>query len=217
MIVSTAAVPKTKKAQATRRRLIEAAEVIFAKKGYFDASIADITRRAKTAMGTFYIYFPSKQAIFHELVSYLSHRLRQKLHEVTKDLSNRVEAEEVGFRTYFEFLTEHPSLYSIVLQSEHVDPEAFHAYYEDLASPYVRGLKDAMRKGEIKDLDAESLAYCLMGLAHIMGMRWILWERKPIGKRQWDALWVLVSSGIFAQRSSDHAKNPIAEISAPGI
>ena len=194
----TAVVPKTRKAQATRRRLIEAAEVIFAKKGYFETSIVDITQHAKTALGTFYIYFPSKHAIFSELMSYLSHAVRQALHQATKDRITRKEKEQAGFQAGFDFLYEHRSLYSIVLQAELVDRKAFEAYYRELAGPYIRGLKSAIRRGEVKDVDPESLAYCLMGMAHFLGMRWILWEQKPLRKRQWEALWQLISSGMFA-------------------
>lgn len=207
VVKKAAAIPKTRKAQATRRRLIEAAEVIFAKKGYFETSIVDITRHANTAMGTFYIYFPGKHAIFHELMSFLGHSVRERLHVATKDLRVRTDIEKAGFLAYFKFLNEHPSLYSIVMQSELVDRKAFHAYYRELAGPYVRGIKSAIRNGEVKDVDPESLAYCLMGLAHIMGMRWILWEQKPLGKKQWDALWQLVSGGMFAGSSYDARNN----------
>lgn len=204
---TAAVIPKSKRAQATRRRLIQAAEVIFAKKGYFDTSIVDITRGAKTALGTFYIYFPSKHAIFIELMSHLGRKVRHHLHEATKDLATRKEKERAGFKACFEFLNEHRNLYSIVQQAELVDPDAVKAYYRELAAPYIRGLSSAMRRGEVKSADPEALAYCLMGMAHFVGMRWILWEGKPIGKRQWEALWQLISSGIFAETANHGASD----------
>ena len=60
--------PLTKRGEATRRRLLEAAEDVFADLGYHDASIVKITERAHVALGTFYLYFDSKQAIFEALV-----------------------------------------------------------------------------------------------------------------------------------------------------
>jgi AcrR family transcriptional regulator len=41
---------------------------VFEKKGFLEARIVDITRSARVAYGTFYTYFPSKEAIFRELI-----------------------------------------------------------------------------------------------------------------------------------------------------
>ena len=60
--------PLTKRGEATRRRLLEAAEVVFADQGYHEASIVKITERAGIGLGTFYLYFDSKQSIFEALV-----------------------------------------------------------------------------------------------------------------------------------------------------
>jgi len=43
---------------------LDIAEEVFGEKGYFNASIVDITQKPKVAQGTFYNYFPSKQSIF---------------------------------------------------------------------------------------------------------------------------------------------------------
>ena len=56
--------PLTKRGEATRRRLLEAAELVFADQGYHEASIVKITERAGIGLGTFYLYFDSKQSIF---------------------------------------------------------------------------------------------------------------------------------------------------------
>lgn len=53
----------------TRRRLLEAAAEIFAAKGYEGASVADIASAAGFTKGAFYASFPSKKAIFLEVVS----------------------------------------------------------------------------------------------------------------------------------------------------
>jgi AcrR family transcriptional regulator len=51
----------------TRRRLLDAAERVFAELGYHDASIVKITEAAGVAQGTFYLYFTGKQEIFDVL------------------------------------------------------------------------------------------------------------------------------------------------------
>ena len=59
----------TKSADAPRRAaLLRAAAASFAEQGYHAATVADIARRAQVATGTFYLYFPSKESCFEELV-----------------------------------------------------------------------------------------------------------------------------------------------------
>ena len=55
--------PKTDK----RRRIINAALKIFAKKGFFQARISEIARQAKVADGTIYLYFQNKDDILISL------------------------------------------------------------------------------------------------------------------------------------------------------
>ena len=55
------------KALKTRKALIEAASALFSEKSYEDVYIEEITSRAGTAKGTFYLYFESKAHIILEL------------------------------------------------------------------------------------------------------------------------------------------------------
>jgi len=168
--------PITPRGQQTRQKLLEAAEAVFGEKGYERASIAEITQRARVAQGTFYVYFPDKKAVFVELVRELSHRLRREIAEAVAGLSDRMEIERVGFRTFFTFAHKHRNLYKIVRQAEFVDEDVFRWYYRRLAEGYARGLAQAMEEGQIRRLDPECLAYCLMGIADFLGMRWVLWD-----------------------------------------
>ena len=67
--------PLSKRGLDTRRRLLDAAEQVFAALGYHEASVVKITDAAGVAAGTFYLYFDSKKAIFDELVRDLNRRV----------------------------------------------------------------------------------------------------------------------------------------------
>ena len=69
--------PKTARGKKTRDKLLQAAEIEFGDKGFHAAAISGITHRAGVALGTFYTYYESKEEIFHDLVSYMSHRTRR--------------------------------------------------------------------------------------------------------------------------------------------
>jgi AcrR family transcriptional regulator len=53
---------------ATRRRLLEAAEALFARAGYDGASMADVADRAGVGVGTLYHHFPDKRALLLALI-----------------------------------------------------------------------------------------------------------------------------------------------------
>lgn len=172
--------PVTARGQETRARLLTAAENIFGQKSYFTVSIADITREAGVGNGTFYLYFPSKEAVFRELVEDRGHEMRAAARMATESSGSRVEAERAGFAAFFDFIARHRSLYRVVRQAEFVDPELYRAFYVAMAKGYTTGLLSAMDAGEIAVMDPEVLAYCLMGIGDFVGMRWVVWPDAPI-------------------------------------
>lgn len=197
--------PKGDRGRRTRQHLLDAAEAAFGQRGYFATSVADITRRARVAQGTFYVYFPNKQAIFAELVRHLSRQLRHTIQEAVRGLDDRLAAERTGFDAFVKFVASHRNLYRIVLQAESVNPAVYRWYYRHFAEGYVRGLRAAMDRGQICRYDPETLAYCLMGMANFIGMRYVLWDRGRPPEHVLSSLFDFIARGLDAGGpSSDH-------------
>ena len=195
--------PLSKRGERTRRRLLEAAESVFAELGYHDASIVKITEAAGCGQGTFYLYFASKKDVFDELVVDLNHRVRHAMTEAASQGKTRAEMERLGFAGYFRFVAEHPALYRIIRQAEFVSPEMLHLHYERLTSGYVAGLRQAMAAGEIAEGDPELLAWALMGIGELVGMRWILWAgREELPPDVMDDLGRIVTRAIGSRNGS---------------
>lgn len=57
-----------------RSQLLIAARGVFAKKGYEEATVAEIVGRAGVAQGTFYLYFPGKESLAGAFAELLSER-----------------------------------------------------------------------------------------------------------------------------------------------
>jgi AcrR family transcriptional regulator len=174
----TSLMPVTARGEATRRKILDAAEEVFGEMGYYEASISEITRRAGVAQGTYYIYFHSKREIFAELVEDIGERLRAEMRAAILGAPNRIEVEKRGFDAFFQFVARHRRIYSIVQEAERVVPEAFYAYYHKISQGYMRGLKEAMDEGSIRQLDPEAIAYTLMGIGHFIALRWLIWPQQ---------------------------------------
>src|SRR5690349_5872213 len=95
--------PVTARGEATRRRLLTAAEQEFGSKGYHGASVSSITQRADIAQGTFYLYFHSKEEMFVTLVRDIGHELRTHSAKAIGQATNRLEAERIGLDAFLEF------------------------------------------------------------------------------------------------------------------
>ncbi|MDN3496619.1 TetR/AcrR family transcriptional regulator [Planococcus sp. APC 4015] len=174
--------PLTKRGEATRLRLLEAAEVVFADQGYHEASIVKITERAGIGLGTFYLYFDSKQSIFEALVIDLNRRVRHSMTEAMAGAPSRLEAERAGFRGFFRFTAEHPALYRVVREAEFVSPDVLRLHYTRIVDGYEAGLRAAQQAGDVDPmLDPAIAAWALMGMGELIGMRFLLWERDAEG------------------------------------
>ena len=137
--------PRTARGRRTREKILASALKEFGKVGYHDASIVRITEGAGVAMGTFYLYFDGKLAVFNELVEDLNRRLRHRMTQAIVGAPDRLAAERAGFRAFFEFTTEVPQLYRIIRQAEFVSPAAQRRHYENIVRSYVDRLAAAQQ------------------------------------------------------------------------
>jgi len=187
----------TERGARTRERLLQAAEEVFASLGYHDASIVKITEAAAVGQGTFYLYFESKKQIFDELVIYLNRRVRHAMSEFSEAASTRAERERLGFEGYFRFTAEHPTIYRIIRQAAIVSPDVLREHYRRITHGYARGLQDAMDGGEIDQADPEVLAWMLMGIGEMVGMRWILWgDTRAVPSEVFDQMYQFITRGL---------------------
>lgn len=69
--------PLTERGARTRERLVIAARKVFEERGFLETRVAHIARRARVAYGSFYTYFPSKEAIFLEVADRLFEDMTQ--------------------------------------------------------------------------------------------------------------------------------------------
>lgn len=156
--------------------MLDAAEESFGENGFHSSSIGDITRRASVALGTFYVYFDSKDEIFRALVAHMGDMTRSWIAERVKGATDRLDAEHKGLVAYIEFARSHPNLYRIIEEAQFVAPDAYKAHYDSFADRYRRNLEEAAERGEISNGDHETRAWALIGMSVFLGLRFGIWE-----------------------------------------
>ncbi|MES1933393.1 TetR family transcriptional regulator [Salinisphaera shabanensis T35B1] len=194
--------PTTARGEATRQKLLSAAEEAFGNTGFFRASISDITRGAGVAQGTFYLYFKNKEDVLAELVRHMGRELRRMLaHSIPPGLS-RLDAEREGMAAFIRFVAERRNLYRVVQESLFVDEQIYKDYYMDFARGYISALEKSVEKYEIRDGDLDVWVWVLMGTAHFLGLRYGLWQNEGLNDAELDAVMDFIRNGI-AIRSRD--------------
>ncbi|HUP91761.1 MAG TPA: TetR/AcrR family transcriptional regulator [Solimonas sp.] len=193
-------VPATARGEATRRRLLDAAEKEFGEKGYHAASVSSITTRAGVGQGTFYLYFHSKEEIFSTLVRDIGHSVRKHMAQAVSKNDHRMDAERAGLDAFFEFAQQHPGLYRIVQECQFVDEPVFRDYYERLAAGYSKGIAEATQRGELAPGDADVRAWAIMGIGHFIGMRHCLWQGQQPNRSTLDQLMGFIGEGMAPRK-----------------
>jgi len=134
-----------------RRQLVGAATRIFARKGYWSASITDIIRAAGVARGTFYLYFRSKRDVFLAIAdNYREEQRRFTRQSVRGEAPPTPENSRArirdNFLSYLEFYRRNVDAANLVLRdASRVDPAAArkreelrHAFRSNLAKQVAR-------------------------------------------------------------------------------
>ena len=168
--------PKTERGRRTLRALLDAAAEEFGAKGFHEASISGITQRAGMAIGSFYTYFDSKEAIFTALVRDLSGQVRDFVAPRIAAAQGQLDAERVGQQAFLEFARLHKEIYRIIDEAEFVDPASYRAHYENTVTRIAARLDAAKARGEISDGPSDIRAWALMGMNVFLGLRYGVWS-----------------------------------------
>ena len=86
-----------------RRQLLDVACEIFARTGFHDTSMDGIAEAAGVTKPVLYQHFPSKRALYGELLEDTGQRLLDHLAQATSRATSGRERVEAGFRAYFRF------------------------------------------------------------------------------------------------------------------
>lgn len=175
--------PRTERGRRTLRKLLDAAAIEFGEKGFHEASITGITKRAGTALGTFYTYFDSKDEIFRALVLDMSDQVRQMALKAVSEVGTGMEVERAAFTAFLEFSRTHKEIYRIVDEAEFVDPESFRTHYQTTALRILERLRRGEEAGELREGMEEVHAWALMGMNVFLGLRYSVWSSEADAER----------------------------------
>lgn len=168
--------PRTERGRRTRRAILDAAAAEFGERGFHDASISGITRRAGVALGSFYTYFDSKDVVFRALVRDLSAQVREHVAPAIRAARDGVAAERAGLEQFLRFVREHKEIYRIIDEAEFVDADSFRLHYQTTADRIAQRLAAGVARGQLRADVGEVHAWAIMGMNVFLGLRFGVWS-----------------------------------------
>ncbi len=164
--------PRTERGRRTLRAILDAAAIEFGSRGFHDTSIVAITQRAGVALGSFYTYFDSKEALFRALVRDMSMQVGQVGAAASQHCERVLDGEREVLASFATFAREHRELYRIIDESEFVDPPSYRAHYEGAATRIGARLREGSARGELRPDIGEVEAWAIMGMNVFLGLRY---------------------------------------------
>jgi AcrR family transcriptional regulator len=150
---------------ARREEILAAARRVFARQGFRGTTIADIAEEAGIALGTIYLYFPSKEDVFAALSQELHQIIARALTDVAP-ADSLDEAVRVRISNVFAGCAENRDLVRLVVLNTDPDSaatERLRAADEKRAGPLVEIIKDAIAQGAIRPGDPTIMTKLTVG------------------------------------------------------
>ena len=162
-----------------RADLLAAARQVFARRGYQDATITEITQLADVAMGTFYLHFRDKAELFTALAEVGLQAIRDQLLAVLAKRSGE-QTIPLVIRTLLKSAYKQRDLFLLICAGEgqNIAQTYIFSAEEGLAELLLPALQVAKDQGQLATYDPVLLARLMLSMI-IQAITWWLENDEP--------------------------------------
>lgn len=165
------------------RRILDAAVEVFAEKGFFNATVAEVARRAGVADGTIYLYFKGKDDLLIRLFEEIMAAINRELREAVRTGGTSTDKLREVARAQAELVLDNPALAEVICvelrQSakfmKEYDNPGFRTYLTLLTEIIGQGQRD----GELRrTIPAHVAARTFFGALDELHLSWCLAKKR---------------------------------------
>jgi AcrR family transcriptional regulator len=171
---------RSRRREDTRQRLFEAAVELIAEQGFSATTVDDIAERAGVAKGTVYYNFPSKTALFEDL-------LRHGVGLLTADFRAAVAGKPPGaavsalVRAQLEYIRRYRSfaqlLLSVMWRTNREWQQTLKLLRDEAIGVIADVLQSGVDSGEFAaDLDVRLSSSALFGVGLVVSLDWLMFQ-----------------------------------------
>ena len=190
-----------------RKEILDAALGIFAQKGYYGATMAQISQTSEYPLGTIYKYFSGKEQIFHDMVMDQGRQLGHLIQEAAerKDLGPKERAyaclmanarflkESKDFvRVYISLRSSVDSILSPELQAN------INRIHQKMVNIYTDIFQEGVDAGVFKPYPAEDLSSLFFGVIFSSIWPWVSENRESYDIEGWlQRVFEILTDGVL--------------------
>lgn len=151
-----------------KKEIIEKAKEVFAKRGYYNTTLADISHNCGMGRTTIYQYFKNKDEIFYYSVEDILIDIQSNVEVISED--DKLTFVEKIKKIVFELTSQYEHNYIFVLLAEiwivlkrenNGILNKLKGYIEDLKKSINKLIVKGIEAEELKDIDSESMAHTI--------------------------------------------------------
>jgi AcrR family transcriptional regulator len=164
----------------TRQELLSAATRVLAEKGLHDTKIADIAAAADLGVGTFYLHFADKEALFDAVVEDTVARLKATVDAArarARDARDQIRAANIAF---FRFADENREVFKIVFGHAAAYNDLIHRAQALFIADIEETVRGGIASGAFAPLPPAVVAQAVVGMATQVISWWTEHESVPI-------------------------------------
>jgi len=164
----------------TRQELLAAATRVLAEKGLDRTKVTDIAAAADVGVGTFYLHFPDKEALFDAVVEETVRRLKATVDAAREKARGPLAKIQAANRAFFRFARDNREVFKIVFGHA----AAFNDLIRRAQALFIADLEKTVREGitsgAFAPLPPALVAQAVVGMATQVISWWTEHESAPI-------------------------------------
>lgn len=177
---------KEREHQARRNYILQAAEKLFAQRGFDGTTMSDLASFSEFSVGTLYNFFKSKEEVYYSLIMEKLDIMLQELTAQINQLPEGLPQIRGLIEAVFKFFQDNKDFFRIFFAERFnlvtsVGPKAvrelrrkYLAYMQFVNKIMVR----AMRRKEVRPVDPQKLSYFLVGIMNTFIFHWTVYAQK---------------------------------------
>jgi AcrR family transcriptional regulator len=192
---------KQKRIGARKEQILKAAEMVFAEKGFQQATISEIAREAQVSDATIYEYFPTKEELLFSIPFEITRKGKKDLLShlnLIRGASNKLRAVIYWYLRFFSHNPDYASVVMLILKSnrEFLKTDTYQVVRE-WARLFIDIVKEGIDAGEFReDIDPYLVRSVILGTIEHSVISWLLLGRPKDLLSLVDKLTDLVVKGI---------------------
>jgi len=164
-------------------RIIQAAVKIFARKGFYNAKIAEIAREAQVADGTIYLYFQNKDDILINLFEVKMDLILQNMREKLALEKNPLKKVQIFALQHLKMMENSKELSEVIQVEMRQSSKFMKEYKNEKFFEYLRIFSDIVEQGQIEgvfrpDIIPGIAKRAFFGALDEMSRYWVLSAKK---------------------------------------